>query len=324
MIYPWQQKAWQHLLSMKNNSRLPHALLFTGVAGIGKTQFTQSVIHALLCQQFQNDHYCGECHACRLIIGQAHPNVLWIVPEKAGHAIKIDQIRAANEFIQQSAFSGEHKIAVIHPADSMNINAANALLKTLEEPSPASLLILVSDQPQRLPATILSRCQRVTFHLPAKAEALSWLCSQLTIDEAQADLLLNLSHGAPLKALQLAKDDVLTQRQTLFAALQQLSEKKATPLALASDLQALDTLYLTDVCLSLANDLLRLQMQIKELNNADYENVLMPLSQKIKPDHLHIWLSLLLNLRKKIAGGLNLNKQLLIEMLLIRWMEYST
>ena len=145
MIFPWQQKEWRQLCRAKESGRLPHALLFSGLAGIGKTQLADYFSRLLLCQQFQTEYdpKC-QCHSCRLAEGRAHPNVLWITPEKEGQAIKVDQIREVSDFIYQSARQGEYNIVVIHPANQMNVNAANALLKTLEEPPHGSLLILIS------------------------------------------------------------------------------------------------------------------------------------------------------------------------------------
>ena len=167
MIFPWQVNQWQQLLQAKSQQRLAHAMLFTGLPGIGKAIFAQHFSSALLCQKLNPDgNPCDRCHSCRLIAGRAHPNMLWLEPEKPGQAIKIDQVRDVSEFISQTSLQGDYRIVIINPADDMNTNAANALLKTLEEPSSGAHLILISNQNERLPATILSRCQRVVFQRP--------------------------------------------------------------------------------------------------------------------------------------------------------------
>ena len=89
-----------------------------------------------------NNYYCGTCHACRLIAGRAHPNVLWVEPEKEGQTIKVDQIREVSEFVNQSSLQGVHRIVLINPANAMNMHAANALLKTLEEPSSGAIIFI--------------------------------------------------------------------------------------------------------------------------------------------------------------------------------------
>src|SRR5690348_7730311 len=99
MIFPWQTQQWNKLWHAKESNRLPHALLFVGIPGTGKMQFADNFARALLCQESITEGACYRCHACRLITGKSHPNVLWVEPEKDGHAIKVDQIRAVNEFI---------------------------------------------------------------------------------------------------------------------------------------------------------------------------------------------------------------------------------
>src|SRR5579872_5278359 len=234
-MFPWQKQQWQHLVRLKHEHSLPHALLLTGLAGTGKVEFANSFTHWLLCQTpAANNMPCLQCHHCRLITGKTHPNVLWITSEKKGQAIKVDQIRYVTEFINQSALQGDYRIVIIHPANAMNINAANALLKTLEEPSTGSLLILISDQLRGLPATILSRCQRIIFPSPHSEEALPWLKKQLQQSEIDPVFLLKLANGAPCAALQFIQDDVLPSRQKLLQSLFLLHQKQGNPVKLAA------------------------------------------------------------------------------------------
>lgn len=143
MKYPWQDKQWQQLWQAKQTERLPHGLLLSGLAGTGKLHFALHFTQALLCSQVSAEgDPCNTCHACRLVMTDVHPNVFRVSPEEEGHAIKVDQIRALAEFIQQSSLQGGFRVAIINPAHSMNISAANALLKTLEEPAEGAILIL--------------------------------------------------------------------------------------------------------------------------------------------------------------------------------------
>src|SRR5690606_13775505 len=116
-----------------------------------------------------------QCHACRLVEERTHPDLYWVEPEKAGHAIKVDQIRELGHFISQSGLMNLQRLAVIYPAEAMNVNAANALLKTLEEPAEGAHIILVSHQAGGLPATVRSRCQQILFTKPDKQIAINWL-----------------------------------------------------------------------------------------------------------------------------------------------------
>ena len=324
MIFPWQQEQQQQLWHAKQQARLPHALLFTGIAGTGKAQFADGFTRTLLCQQVtpQGD-YCNQCHACRLIQGRAHPNVLWIEPEKEGQAIKVDRIRDVSEFISQSSLQGEYRVVIIHPAHAMNINAANALLKTLEEPASGALIILISAQSGQLPATILSRSQRVLFPVPKKEQALHWLKSQLTDNTLDPELLLNLAQGAPLAALKLVHDEIVPIRQELFQIFYRLSKNQCDPLKAAATLQAINPLWLIDFSLSWSMDLLRLQLgeSVDRIMNKDYGTQLTELKQQTQLNNNTDFMNYLQQLRKQLCVGINLNKQLVVEGLLLRWLE---
>src|SRR5438045_2591489 len=187
MIFPWQQEQWQQLWRAKQENRLPHALLCTGMAGIGKTQFIEEFVRAYCCTQSSDNLECA-CHSCRLIENKSHPNVLWMQPEKIGSAIKVDQIREVSEFVQLTSLQDAFRIVVINPADAMNTNAANALLKTLEEPADGALIILISNYASQLPATVLSRCQRLVLSRPSTELGLNWLKKQLADEEVDAEL----------------------------------------------------------------------------------------------------------------------------------------
>lgn len=323
MRYPWQEKQWQQLWQSAQAGRLPHALLLAGMTGTGKTAFALHTAQALLCAQVSlGGDPCGSCHACRLVITNAHPNVYHVVPEKDGHAIKVDQIRELAEFIQQSSLQGEYRFAIINPAHSMNINAANALLKTLEEPSSGAILILVTDQPNHLPATIRSRCQRILFPQPDSQTSLQWLREQLPADQ-QAEQALRLAHGAPLLALKLTSEDVMPLRADVFQSLQQLVERKADALSLAAKWQKIDPVQWLDLLAGWVIDLVRLQSGAlsNQLLNQDYEGALKNCSQRVPMSNNLRLMENLLAARGQMSAGINLNKQLLMERLLIRWLE---
>ena len=319
MIFPWQENQWQQLQVAKKQERLPHGLLLMGLNGTGKSVFADAFSRMMLCPSVTpNGLPCNECHSCRLVIGKAHPNVIWVEPEKEGAAIKVDQIREVSEFVSQSSMRGEYRIVIITPANNMNTNAANALLKTLEEPADGAILILISHQSAGLPATILSRCQRISFPMPPKAQALNWLQAQ---GEKDADLLLNLANGAPLAALKLKEGDALSIRKELFEGLSALSQKQADPLKLAAKLQSQEPLMLIDFFLTWTTDMLRLQLRDHHITNQDYQHELNALTARIKLDKTNKLMVYLQQLRGQLSSGLNLNKQLLLENALLRWME---
>lgn len=196
---PWHADAWQRLTAAR--TRLPHALLLQGQEGLGKRVFALRLARWLLCTHVDASGACGRCHGCALFDAGHHPDLLRVTLEEERTAITVDQIRGLADFISLKPHSASHKAVLIAPADLMNLNAANALLKLLEEPPLGSIFILASSRPARLPATIRSRCVPVVFRPPAAKIAQDWLAHRL----GHADTgLLAAAGGAPLRAQQLA------------------------------------------------------------------------------------------------------------------------
>lgn len=239
-LLPWQHAAAAAALAVR--SRWPHALLVTGRRGIGKRSLALHFAQALLCEQPRADaSACGRCASCGYIAAGAHPDLRLIEPieydedgaPKPVDAIVVDRIRELIEFAQLTTHRQRAKVALIAPAEAMNAAAANALLKTLEEPPPGTYLLLVSDQSGRLPATIVSRCQLLPAPEPDADRATAWLATQ---NVARPELLLAQAGGAPLLALALADAVVQREREAL---LDQLSRPgRLSPVAFGARLDA--------------------------------------------------------------------------------------
>ena len=240
-LLPWQLDAARAALAQR--ASWPHALLVHGPRGIGKHALALNFAQALLCEAPRADGLaCGECPGCRYAIAGQHPDfmrleLMLIDPDDGTLAtvetIGIDRVRALTEFVQLTSHRQRAKVAVIAPAERMNAAAANALLKTLEEPPPGTYLILVSDQPGRVPATILSRCRKLAAPLPTPAAARAWLAAQ---GVAAPDLALAQAAGAPIDALARADPDAQAERRFWLAALGQ-PERLSVP-ALAARIDA--------------------------------------------------------------------------------------
>lgn len=200
---PWQEGQWSHLIDAVKRSHLPHALLMAGVPGVGKREFALALAHFLLCDHPVPEGACGECRQCRFIRAGSHPDLKMVTPEEKGRQIRVDQVRGVVDFFSHTAQQGGFKITLIYPAESMNTNAANALLKCLEEPAGQSLLVLIADSPGRIPATIRSRCQQLRFPAPDASLCQSWLAQRLN-DTNLAQQLLQETPGQPLVALERA------------------------------------------------------------------------------------------------------------------------
>jgi DNA polymerase-3 subunit delta' len=232
-LQPWLADSWRQLSGALEQRRLHHGLLFTAPAGYGKRALAQALAAAALCQQLRPDgHACGTCRACLLRIAGTHPDLARVTFElrddgKPRTEITIDQMRALSQRLALSSQFGGLQIALIDPADRLNASAANALLKTLEEPTSSTIILLVADEPARLPATIRSRCQRIDIRAPTREEALAWLRSQ-RLDGAQASAALDASLGNPGQALAWSTDDMLPLRKACADDLAALARGRRT------------------------------------------------------------------------------------------------
>jgi DNA polymerase III subunit delta' len=319
MIYPWQQLQWRQVLSQYQQNRLPHALLLCGPSGLGKGAFAQQLANLLLCQA-PAGAACGNCSGCRLLAANHHPDLFKLVPEEKGKNIKIDSIRELTDSLSQTGQRAGYQVAIINPADALNKAAANALLKTLEEPEGKVQFLLISDQPARLPATIISRCQRITFS--AALDANIWLQEQLQQLQITADvnLLLKMSEYAPLRALHLSQTNFLQLRENLIKSLCDYVQLKISPLPMVNEILKNDSEMWLEVFISLMNDLIRLHLNTPAdyLINRDLLSSLQ-LLQKFYPLP-SVWrlMEKLLEARRFLQmNQFHLNEQLLIESVLI-------
>jgi DNA polymerase III subunit delta' len=232
-LAPWLQPVLARLAAAHREGRLPHALLLCGPAGLGKRALAEFLVAGLLCTSPAADGAaCGHCRGCTLRLAGSHPDLMRIgleENEKTGKLrseIVIEQIRSLSAKLALTPQFGGAQVAVIDPAEAMNVASANALLKTLEEPHPGCLLLLVADQPFRLPATIRSRCQRIELRLPERALARDWLRAQGIGDE-QAESALDAARGNPGQALALAAEGGLALRREVESDLAALAAGRA-------------------------------------------------------------------------------------------------
>lgn len=201
MIPPWLESTCRMLSRRIAAQRLGHAPLVHGPRGLGKRALADWLARRLLCSQPRGDAPCGECQACRLIDSGTHPDLFVVEIAEEKQVIGVDQVRELIECLQLTASMGSQRVGLMPQADTMNTNAANALLKTLEEPPSGAWLVLVAEQPARLPATIRSRCQQLPLRPPDAATGADWLAGQRPDDSAaHRRAALELSGGAPLAA----------------------------------------------------------------------------------------------------------------------------
>lgn len=192
-VLPWFTPVYQHLTGRLLASKLHHGLLLTGPAGIGKDLLASELAKTLLCRQVDEMGYCGQCHSCQVFEAGTHPDFISLVSEKQ---LGVDKIREGITSLNATAQFSGNKVLVIPEADKMTESAANALLKTLEEPTPNTFLMLITDRPQQLLATIISRCEKHVLARPSSEMALQWLHQQGVHDATEA--LLHAYSDAPL------------------------------------------------------------------------------------------------------------------------------
>ena len=316
---PWHEDNWRMLMDALAAGRLAHALLLAGPAGLGKGQFARRLSQALLCQARADDGgACGHCQSCQLFQVGNHPDFKVVEPVEDKKVIAVDQIREMTEFLSLKSQYGHYRSIRIMPAERMNESAANSLLKTLEEPPAGTVLMLVTDRPARISATLRSRCQKITFGLPERASALAWLRPRLPEPvQKEADVLLALANGAPLAALELSADDLVTHRRPMLEDMERLFARQGDPVAITDKWLKLDAKASLYWLYSWLVDMARLKMAGTEphLANPDFREDLRRISELIDVTDLLSIISHVERAVLQVEG--QVNQQLLLEDLLI-------
>lgn len=329
MIYTWNHALWKTLQARLDG--LSGAILLAGPRGVGKRSFARALAQATLCAERQaGGEPCGRCLSCRLFTAESHPDVRFVepgtdegrgeaqdppvgagVPSREARAITVSQVRELTDFLIIGSQLGGGKVVLIQPAERLNPSAASALLKTLEEPLPETLFILVADHPQRLPATVRGRCFRLDFPVPAPETALSWLVSQ-GVDHPQ--VALAQAGFAPLAAAELDRGNFWSRRRTF-------SELFVSPRADPEDIAArVDPGELPLVCQLLHRwcyDLLSLRFTRQVRYNPDYAEKLRGLADKADVHELQRLMEELTAATRALEHPLN--PRLVIEHLAIRY-----
>lgn len=241
--YDWQQADWEQFCQRINDGKLPHAFILAGQEGIGVEDLAMAMGQYLLCLSPMNNIACGRCRGCQLINAGTHPDLLYVSPESKGKPIKIDQIRELAGFVDQTAQQGGYKIIVLSPAETMNINAANALLKNLEEPAGKTIFLLTSSELNQVLPTIRSRCAKMMLYTPKAEQALAWLNS-VGVEDA-VDLLSDV-RGAPLLAKQWSDEGTDKERLEIVEDLTAILNRNIEPMAFAKKWSKLEPMKLLE------------------------------------------------------------------------------
>ncbi|MDD2723903.1 MAG: DNA polymerase III subunit delta' [Methylovulum sp.] len=324
-LLPWQQQNWTHLQNYVVQQRIPQALLITGKKGYGKQQLAKQFANALLCNHPQRDGLaCGACASCLLFTAQTHPDFIALQPEEAGKGIAIEQVRTLITRISLKPQYDKYRVVIVNPADAMNTRAANAFLKCLEEPAERTVILLITDKPAKLPATIVSRCQKLAIAAAGINILSAWLREQKPgLSSADLPILLALAQYAPLLALEYAHQDTLKQRNDCFKEWLAIAKQQTHPVVVAENWQALSASQLLFWISSWVMDLIKCvyHASTDSLFNPDLIKPLQALAQGMALKKLYGLYDLLLSSRQRLDT--TINKQILFEEILIYWSQLN-
>ena len=324
-ILPWQYKNWDLLSGYRRQDRVPQALLIVGNAGLGKLHLANQFAFSLLCHQPQNNGlYCGHCHACLLLKAETHPDFIQLSPEEPGKAIVIDQVRHLLTRLTLKPQLDSYRAVIVSPAELMNKSAANAFLKCLEEPPERTVIILITEKMTQLPATILSRCQKLAVYAPSKKIFLTWLAEQNTnVASNNNNQLYNLTQGSPLLALEYVSNNTMALRNECFTSWLNIAKKNQHPIIIAEHCHKQSATLLLFWITTWVIDIIKCYYQIKPdwLYNPDLKEPLQAIALHIKIKKLYQFYDLILISRQQL--NTQINKQNMFEEILINWFELN-
>lgn len=326
---PWLQASFESLIDRFSQGRLPHALLLEGRSGIGELEFASLLAQRLVCSEAaEGVDPCGHCKQCELVGAGFHPDIRTCRPEDS-RFIKVDQVRALGEFAIASPQVARRKVIIVDSADQLNINAANALLKTLEEPNADVTLIMLLEAGKPLLPTLRSRCQSLNLPTPDLEVATQWLQQALAnqgddakgespIDSGVLKKALQLTGGAPMLAQSYIRNDFVTATDACLDAFRQFLKSKIALEVASKTFLAIGLESSLGVMERWANDMARLSAGAPA-NNESASDVLGFLAAN---NHALAAHGLVEKIREARSGlTYNVNPELEIERLLLAWLD---
>ena len=314
-LMPWHEAQWEKLLGLSIDQRLPHALLVTGPKFVGKNEFVSLFAAKLLCRETEGMP-CGQCNQCLLVKAGTHADLLYIGLEDSKQ-IKVEQIRRLIEWANQTAQQGGKQVCIINPADKMNVQASNALLKSLEEPTANTIIMLVTDQRSTLLPTVRSRCHHIELRQPSTELATQWLARRMDA-KANIGLLLEIADGSPRRVQIEIDEDFLSIRQTVASVLVPLVRGETSPLRTAAMLVKEDPSKVLEILYHLIADSIKFSLAADnyEIKNKDVEIILIEFSAAVDITNRYRLLDRVLEARRVLSGTSNPNTQMLLEWVL--------
>lgn len=285
---------WQRVKPMLDKQLVPQALLFVGPRHAGLLQFICRFIAIIMCEGL--DKPCSTCRACQLYATGNHPDVHYLRQDKQDNIIKIDHIRQLQHDVYQTPQCGLKRIVVIEPADKMNVSAANALLKILEEPPLHTIFILLAEQLSNLPATIISRCQHYLF--------------EPLVDRDYLSLGQYYQTGEP-------REELFNHQLDIITALADLIKKNVTPCSLASSWARYSLDDVLWVLYLITAQLIQIKLFGKSLKLCVFETKLIDMAGSLDILCLFKQIDKINTLIRKINHNITINQLLAVEVLLL-------
>lgn len=298
--FPWHEKNWETIERAWSIGRLPHALLLEGPRGLGKSDFALRIAALVLGREALDPGH-----------GRSHPDLNLLSVREDKKQIVVEQVRELCAELAMTSYASGYKVAIIDPAERMNINAANSLLKTLEEPTDNTVLILVRSRLDTLPATVASRCQKLRFAVPPEARALEWLEDQGPDTDWRP--LLSMVAGAPLAAVQAAEEGMDKLDRRFRKDLDNIASGRLDPVKAAADWSKVDP----GITLTWLNGfVVSLIRRHARWDGNDGDSLQNP-SKVLPLEQLFVYLDEVQASTRRLDGALNL--QMMLENLLIPW-----
>ncbi|HEY7773792.1 MAG TPA: DNA polymerase III subunit delta' [Marinagarivorans sp.] len=307
--YPWFYDYWQQFVAQVNSQRLPHAVLLKSIDGMGTRNLAMAMAQFLLCRAPAESQSCGRCRGCELVAAGSHPDFAFLEPEEGSSVIKIAQVRELTRIVANTAQQGGRKVIMVAPAEVMNTEAANAILKNLEEPSGDTVFILVGYQSARILPTIRSRTSQIALPTPSWAESIKWLSRNQV---ASPEVILQAAGGAPVKALEWLDGNQLEVHNDIADAVAKGLSGALSPVDASKKLASFDL----PVVFGMALQWLQRAIKVRCANVPDDLAVVGQLAQLL-PVQLYSLLDTVQGRMAQLNAGSNPNKGLACEELML-------
>tara|TARA_Y100001970_G_scaffold262220_1_gene346212 strand:+ start:39 stop:1019 length:981 start_codon:yes stop_codon:yes gene_type:complete len=309
-VLPWHSSLWESFKARAECGKIPHAILVSGPKDSGKLIFAKAITDYLLCEF--KDGPCNDCKSCKLLLAGSHPD--YRVITSGDKQLKVDQVRETIDWALKSSVLGGIKFCLFSPADSLNNQAQNALLKVLEEPPPKTFFCLVSGRPTSLLATVKSRCQSIYMNPPTLDEAKSWLSSRN--DGLEIELILKLSEQNPLKAHRRITQDFLSERKNVANLIMAILDGSSSPLSAAIQMDVTNPIASFEIWYAILSDAIIIQqVGVDYIKSPDLINTSKQLSSIFRLPILIEILELIYTAISISYGTTNANSTKLIEQL---------